>query len=123
MIYANMMFFKSLLSLSALLALVSAMTLERNGKSYSEVGHLGTITHTVAAGHSEITIIVDSKPAGFKGTRIPSYSSPDQLFLMITQVHRSWLLNPIARRRMRMTARSSAAFQSRLVHAVPMETK
>jgi hypothetical protein len=63
-----MMFFKSLLSLSALLVLVSAMTLERNGKNYSEVGHLGTITHTIAAGHSAITIIVDSEPAVFKGT-------------------------------------------------------
>ena len=65
------MFFKSLLSLSALLVLVSAMTLERNGKSYSEVGHLGTITHTIAA---EITIFVDSVAPGFKGTQAPSYS-------------------------------------------------
>lgn len=47
------MFFKSLLSLSALLVLVSAMTLERN------------------AGHSEITIIVDSEPAVFKAS--PSF--------------------------------------------------
>jgi hypothetical protein len=32
-----MMFFKSVLSLSALLVLVSSMTLERNGKSYKEL--------------------------------------------------------------------------------------
>ena len=46
-----------------------------------------------------------------------------QPFLIIPQFYRSRSRNPIATRRTRMTAKSSAASQSRQEHARPTETK
>jgi glycerol dehydrogenase-like iron-containing ADH family enzyme len=65
-----MMFFKSTLTLSALLVLASALTLERQGKSCPRYSCEHAITHAITApAHQEMQLIeTKMQPGGIKGT-------------------------------------------------------
>jgi hypothetical protein len=79
-----MLFFKSAFTLSALLALASAMTLERNGKA---VWDLAANDHSRIAVpvHEEMSILImsDAQASGARGTQALSYSGVHATVLII----------------------------------------